>query len=128
MPSKRRTRPPGQARRRQGRGINPLYVLIPVALMLLAAGAWLLVAGGRPLAGRAGPSDTDERPRFPNWLQIKGRKVRRAYTQAVAHREDLRYIPCYCGCGSLGHRAVADCHIADVAADGSITYEQHAST
>ena len=57
-----------------------------------------------------------------------GPQVRQAYAQALAHRQELQYIPCFCGCGNLGHRAVADCHVANVAADGSITYEQHAST
>lgn len=101
--------------------MNPLYVLLPVALMLLAGGVWLLMTPAKS-------SGTSEVPRFPAWLQAMGPQVRQAYAQAVAHREELQYIPCYCGCGNLGHRAVVDCHIANVAADGSITYEQHAST
>lgn len=100
--------------------MNPLYVLIPVALVLLAGGVWLLVAP-------ATSSGASEVPMFPAWLQAMGPRVRQAYVQAVAHREELRYIPCYCGCGGMGHAAVVDCHVASVAADGSITYERHAS-
>ena len=117
-----RKKPKKRARRRRRKqGMNPLYALIPVALVLLVGGAWLL----RAPATSSGASQV---PRFPAWLQAMSPQVRQAYAQALAHRLELQYIPCYCGCGGLGHRAVADCHVANVAADGSITYEQHAST
>jgi len=119
--SKKGREPRHRAGRRQRRGLNLLYVLIPVALVLLGAGAWLL-------ANPASAPRTSEAPQFPAWLRDMGTKVQQAYTQAVAHREELQYIPCYCGCGNVGHRAVVDCHIANVAADGSITYDSHAST
>jgi len=117
--TKLRGRPRGL--RRRGRGLNPLYVLIPVALVLLVGGIWLLATSVSSPA-------TSEVLQFPAWLRAMGPKVQRAYAQAVAHREELQYVPCYCGCGSAGHTAVVDCHIANVAADGSITYERHAST
>ncbi|MEE8391564.1 MAG: PCYCGC motif-containing (lipo)protein [Anaerolineae bacterium] len=119
MPSKnpkRQTKP-----HRRKRGTNPLYVLIPVALVMLTGGVWLLMTS-------PASSGTSEPPMFPAWLQVMDPQVRQAYAQAVAHREELAYIPCFCGCGGMGHAAVVDCHIANVAADGSITYEQHAST
>lgn len=100
--------------------MNPLYVLIPVALVMLTGGVWLLMT---PSAS----SGTSEPPRFPAWLQVMDPQVRQAYAQAVAHREELQYIPCYCGCGGMGHAAVVDCHIASATADGSITFERHAS-
>jgi hypothetical protein len=101
--------------------MNPLYVLIPIALALLAGGVWLLTSPGAS-------SGTSEVVGFPSWLQAMDPQVMKVYAQALAHRQELQYIPCYCGCRGLGHRAVAQCYVANVAVDGSITYEQHAST
>src|ERR671915_2132040 len=40
-------------------------------------------------------------------------EVREAYRFAIANRDTLRYIPCYCGCGSEGHTSNASCYIND---------------
>lgn len=40
--SKRPKKPQGQPSHSRERGINPLYLLIPVALVLLVGGGWLL--------------------------------------------------------------------------------------
>ena len=101
--------------------MNPLYVVIPISLVVV-------MVGGVLLASPEIFSSSDNSVQLPSWLQRKSPKVQRAYAQAVTHRDELRYIPCYCGCGNVGHAAVADCHIADVAADGSIIFEEHAST
>ncbi len=39
--------------------------------------------------------------------------VREAYRFAVANRSTLRYIPCYCGCGTDGHTSNASYYIKD---------------
>jgi hypothetical protein len=101
--------------------VNPLYILVPISAVLLTLGIWLLTAPTEP-------SDTNKAPQFPAWIQISGPKARRAYTQAVAYQKELQYIPCYCGCGNMGHKAVVDCHIADIADDGSIAYDRHSAT
>ncbi len=49
-----------------------------------------------------------------------------AYQYALQHPDILRYIPCYCGCGAMGHRSNLDCYIKPTA-DGSIVFEEHAS-
>src|SRR4249920_2448489 len=40
-------------------------------------------------------------------------EVREAYRFAIANRDTLRYIPCYCGCGADGHTSNASCYIKD---------------
>ena len=40
-------------------------------------------------------------------------EVREAYRFAIANREILRYIPCYCGCGAQGHTSNASCYFQD---------------
>src|ERR1043166_4110249 len=39
--------------------------------------------------------------------------VREAYRFALANRDTLRYIPCYCGCGEQGHTSNASCYFND---------------
>jgi hypothetical protein len=38
--------------------------------------------------------------------------VRATYDFAAQHPEVLKYVPCYCGCGSQGHKANESCFVA----------------
>ena len=52
--------------------------------------------------------------------------VRDAYAFAVDHRAELRYIPCFCGCGtSSGHRDNFDCFVKDQTAPGTFILDPH---
>jgi hypothetical protein len=53
-------------------------------------------------------------------------QVREAYQFASANPELMKKIPCYCGCGSIGHTSNLDCYIKEVSPDGKITFETHA--
>jgi len=117
MPSHKRKRSRGRTTPRRGRRINPLYVLIPVLAVLLVSGIGLLATRAKP----------PKAPQLPAWVQAGGPKAVRAYVQAVTYRDELQYIPCYCGCENVGHVSVADCYIADVADDGTIVYDPHAA-
>lgn len=127
MTSKRQVKRRRQAKGRSWRRLNPLYALIPTAAVLLVVGIWFL-AGSAGSPGVSAVPVGSEDLELPAWVVGRGPQVEHAYTEAVAHRDDLRYIPCYCGCGREGHTSVADCFVADVAADGSITFDDHAST
>jgi hypothetical protein len=50
--------------------------------------------------------------------------VREAYRFAIANRGILQQIPCYCGCGSDGHKNNADCYIKDVKPDGTVDFDK----
>ena len=47
-------------------------------------------------------------------LSRAARVVREAYTFAVAHPEVLTQIPCYCGCGAIGHTSNYACYVSGV--------------
>ena len=49
-----------------------------------------------------------------------------AYHYAMAHPEVVQWMPCYCGCGAMGHGSNLDCYF-EPRADGSIVFEEHAS-
>jgi len=55
-------------------------------------------------------------------------KVEETYRYAAAHPEMLQYIPCYCGCGNIGHRHNGDCYVQERYADGRIEFTSHAAT
>jgi hypothetical protein len=46
--------------------------------------------------------------------------VRATYDFAAQHPEILKYVPCYCGCGSQGHKANESCFVARRDAQGNV--------
>lgn len=50
--------------------------------------------------------------------------VQEAYRFAVANREVLRWIPCYCGCGLQGHTSNASCYIKDASPPGVLLFDR----
>jgi Protein of unknown function with PCYCGC motif len=50
--------------------------------------------------------------------------VREAYRFAVANRDVLRYIPCYCGCGAAGHTSNASCYVKDSSTPDHIVFDR----
>jgi hypothetical protein len=63
---------------------------------------------------------------LPEFVRGAPPQVREAYRFAVANRELLGAFPCYCGCGSIGHRSNLDCYLKRVRPDGSFEFEDHA--
>jgi hypothetical protein len=52
--------------------------------------------------------------------------VQQAYQFAVANPDVLKQIPCYCGCGAMGHTSNYSCYVTSVDASGAITFDDHA--
>lgn len=46
--------------------------------------------------------------------------VRATYDFAAQHPEVLKYVPCYCGCGSQGHKANESCFVARRDSKGNV--------
>lgn len=52
--------------------------------------------------------------------------IRATYDFAAQHPEILRYVPCYCGCGSQGHKANESCFVARRDAKGNVLeWDEH---
>lgn len=47
---------------------------------------------------------------LPAWLKTADPSIVADYAWAAEHYEELRYIPCYCGCNSVGHTGNANCY------------------
>lgn len=52
--------------------------------------------------------------------------VQQAYQFAVANPEVLQQIPCYCGCGAMGHTSNYACYVAGAGAEGEVLFDNHA--
>lgn len=50
-----------------------------------------------------------------------------AYAYALARPDVLQWLPCYCGCGGMGHRSNLDCFFQRREEEGTYTYEEHGS-
>ena len=64
--------------------------------------------------------------KLPDYVQKSSATVKEAYIYAVDAPDVLRYMPCYCGCSSSGHKSNLSCYIQKVNGDGSPVFESHA--
>ena len=63
---------------------------------------------------------------MPAEIQNAPTVVQEAYQFAVANPEALKNVPCYCGCGAVGHTSNYSCYVQEVKDSGEIVFEQHA--
>ena len=63
---------------------------------------------------------------LPDFVQDAPSQVKEAYRFAIASPDVLTYIPCYCGCGAMGHQSNRECYIKEVRSDGSLEIDNHA--
>jgi hypothetical protein len=63
---------------------------------------------------------------MPMEVQSAPVSVQTAYQFNVANPDVMKDIPCYCGCGNVGHKSNYDCYVSDVADQGNITFDNHA--
>lgn len=92
-----------------------------------------LIAIGGLTSGCSSPDKTAEHTHpmapldeMPDDVQAAPVAVREAYQYAVANPEVLQELPCYCGCGAMGHTSNYACYVASVDAAGAITFDPHA--
>lgn len=63
---------------------------------------------------------------MPMDVQSAPMAVQEAYQFNVANPDIMQDIPCYCGCGDIGHTSNYDCYVSDVDAQGNIQFDNHA--
>jgi hypothetical protein len=93
-------------------------VILPIVGFALATGC-----GG----GESEHSSHEMAPveNMPQAIREAPKPVRDAYSFAVANPEILQQVPCYCGCGGMGHTSNYSCYVS-VAPDGTRSFEGHA--
>jgi hypothetical protein len=104
---------------------NRVVPLALIALLLVSVG--LAGCSSESKAGEPSHSFAMASPaNMPTEVQQSPVAVQQAYQFAVANPEILEQIPCYCGCGAMGHTSNYACYVADVSADGMVEYDNHA--
>jgi len=63
---------------------------------------------------------------MPNEVQSAPVSVQQAYQFAYVNPDIMKQIPCYCGCGAMGHTSNYSCYVDGVDANGKITFDSHA--
>jgi hypothetical protein len=58
--------------------------------------------------------------RWPDIFHKASVRIQESYRFAVANETLLQWMPCFCGCGDLGHRSNFDCYVQEVRSDGSV--------
>jgi len=64
--------------------------------------------------------------KMPMEVQSAPTTVQTAYQFAAANPDIMKDIPCYCGCGNIGHTSNYDCYVSNVDAKGTVTFDNHA--
>ena len=63
---------------------------------------------------------------MPAEVQAAPVTVQQAYQFAVANPDVMKNIPCYCGCGNVGHTSNYSCYVSGVDDKGNVSFDQHA--
>ena len=63
---------------------------------------------------------------MPDEVKAAPAVTQQAYQFAVANPDVMKQIPCYCGCGAMGHTSNYMCYVSGVDANGKVTFDSHA--
>ena len=80
-----------------------------------------------PLALAGCSSSGSQSMAMPDFVRDAPARVKDAYQFATTNPDDLAAVPCYCGCGNMGHKSNLSCFIQSGAKDTQPVYEPHAS-
>ena len=101
-------------------------VFATLILLLLSSG--LISACSGNAASTSGADSLAMAPMagMPSKVKSAPTTVKQAYQFAVANPEILKQIPCYCGCGAMGHTSNYSCYVQSVDEKGAVNYDNHA--
>ncbi len=94
-----------------------------LSCLLLLASSLLLTACSAPVQHKFEMAPPDA---LPADVQAAPVSVREAYQFAAANPDVLQHLPCYCGCGDIGHTSNYACYVSGANADGGLAFDGHA--
>ncbi len=97
-------------------------ILLLMLTIILIAGALQSCSTASASAGlKMMPMDT-----LPSEVQSAPSVVQASYQFAAANPDVMKGIPCYCGCGNIGHTSNYSCYVQSTDANGKISWDDHA--
>jgi len=97
------------------------FIFLIIATLLLSTGGLSACTTGAEHAFPLAPMSA-----MPADVQAAPVSVQQAYQFAFANSDVMTNIPCYCGCGAMGHNSNYSCYVSSVDVKGTITYDSHA--
>jgi hypothetical protein len=88
-----------------------------------ASGARAAAASELPGHANHLMASTDD---MPDEIKNAPVRVKSAYSFAVGSPQILKKLPCYCGCGGMGHNSLYACYVSSVESNGKINFDNHA--
>ena len=64
--------------------------------------------------------------KMPAEVQAAPSVVQASYQFAAANPDVMKGIPCYCGCGGIGHTSIYSCYVQGTDASGKLSWDDHA--
>jgi hypothetical protein len=89
----------------------------------LAASGLALVGCSNVLTGSSADDALMAWPAEDRWPELFSKaspRIQEAYRFAVANQDLLQWMPCFCGCGEMGHTSNASCYVREIRNDGSV--------
>ena len=94
-------------------------------LMVALLGGALSACSSKPKASSHADMKMAPMSDMPDSVKMSSKTVQESYQFAVANPDTLKQIPCYCGCGAMGHTSNYSCYVkSDVG--GKVTFDEHA--
>jgi hypothetical protein len=96
-------------------------------ILFLALIALLLLSACSAGSAGAAPAEKKLAPlhEMPDEVQRASVSVQQAYQYAVANPDVTQAIPCYCGCGAMGHTSNYSCYVQSEK-EGRPVFDPHA--
>jgi hypothetical protein len=102
-----------------------IYTFLIVVVLVSSFGL-LTACGSNSSNGKVNSFKMGELDQMPTDVKESPSVVQEAYQFAVANPETLKQLPCYCGCGEIGHTSNYSCYVQEVKTDGIIMFDSHA--
>lgn len=99
----------------------PKILLVLVSLVFVAGTLSACGSTGTSASLKMMPMD-----KMPAEVQAAPSMVQAAYQFAAANPNVTQGIPCYCGCGAIGHTSNYSCYVQGTDTNGAITWDDHA--
>lgn len=104
---------------RPSRWLFLLVALLPIVSILSGC-------SGSATAASSDPNKIAPMSDMPAEIQKAPTTVQQAYQFAVANPGSLKNVPCFCGCGAVGHTSNYSCFVNEVKSSGEVVFDQHA--
>ncbi len=99
-------------------------------IFVLSLAGGLLTGCGSPAASTTAATEHELKmapmSQMPDDVKSAPAVTQQAYQFAVANPDVMQHIPCYCGCGAMGHTSNYSCYVESVDAAGQVKFDGHA--